>query len=1048
MLSWIVDTSLRHRGVVVALACAALLGGVNAALRAKLDVFPDFVPPQVVIQTEAPGFAPAQVEQLVTIPIEAALAGLSSLESLRSESIQGLSVITTTFHEEADVLAVRQALAERLGTLAGQLPLGVSPPRMEPLTSSTMDVLKIGLASDRLSPRELRDLARWTLWPKLLSVPGVARINIFGGEVPQLQIQLRPEDLLAHGVSVSDVVAAASRATGIVGAGFIDTPNQRIVLRSDGQSLDAEALGQVALGVAGVSPVLLRDVATVVEAAAPRFGDATIQGRPGVLLTISSQYGSNTLEVTHGLERALDELAPLLAERSVELFPRLHRPATFIDHALRNLRFSLLLGAALVIAVLFLFLGHLRTTLISITAIPLSLLGAVLVLERFGITLNTMTLGGLAIALGEVVDDAIIDVENIVRRLRENRRLDEPRPAHRVVLDASLEVRAAVVYATLVVALVFLPLLTLSGLAGEFFAPLGLAYLLAAMASLSVALTLTPALCLILFGDRAIDETEPRLQRWIKQRYQRLLRRLMSRPRVLFSTALTLTAAAGASLPFVGGGFLPEFREGHLVLQVSEAPGASIDELLRVGRAISKGVLDIAGVATVEQQVGRAEQGEDTWGPHRSEFHVELDEAATADQRAIGEAVRTLLAGYPGLHFEVLTFLGDRISETLTGETAPVVVNLFGPDLDVLDARSAEVARILESVPGASEVRVKAPSGAPMLSIVLRADSLAEFGFKPVDLLEALRTAYHGQVVAQVHHANRVEDVVVVLADEKRHDPAEVGSLLVRSTAGTVVALRDLADIHLASGRLSILHEGGRRRQSVTCIPRGRDVVSFAAEAERTIRDRLPLPGGTYLEFGGTAQAQAEAQRELLMEFGIALLGVIVLLWTAFGSGRTLVLVLANIPFGLVGGVLAVLLVRLLAPEEGGLTMGSLVGFVTLLGITMRNSIMLVSHCRHLVEVEGALWSLETVVRGATDRVVPILMTALVTGLALVPLALGSGSAGREIEGPMATVILGGLLSSTCLNLLVLPALIHRFGRFGASERNAAFEGRVLGRPE
>lgn len=1030
MLNWIVSTSLRHRGVVVALACAALVAGTNAAFRAKLDVFPDFVPPQVVIQTEAPGFAPEQVELLVTVPIESALGGLGALESLRSESIQGLSVITTTFTESADVLAVRQALAERLGTLAGQLPLGVAAPKMEPLTSATMDVLKIGLVSDRLSPRELRDLARWTLWPKLLSIPGVARINIFGGEVPQLQIQVRPEDLLAHGVTLSDVVAAASRSTGIFGAGFIDTPNQRIVLRSEGQSLDAEALGRVVVGMAATSPVRLRDVASVEESAAPRYGDAIIQGRPGVLLTISSQYGSNTLEVTHGLERALDELAPLFAERSVELFPRLHRPASFIDHALHNLRFSLLLGAGLVIAVLFPFLGHFRTTLISITAIPLSLLGAVLVLERLGITLNTMTLGGLAIAVGEVVDDAIIDIENIVRRLRENRRLALPRAAHHVVLDASLEVRGAVVYASFVVALVFLPLLTLSGLAGKFFAPLGVAYLLAVMASLTVALTLTPALALIFFGDEEIGEAEPRLQAWIKPRYQGLLRRLMTHPRALFTGAIALTISAAACLPFVGGGFLPEFREGHLVLQVSQAPGASIDEMLRVGRSISLGLLDIAGVATVEQQVGRAEQGEDTWGPHRSEFHVELDESAVADQIGIGDQLRELLAGYPGLDFEVLTFLGDRISETLTGETAPVVLNLFGPDLDVLDIQAAEVARVLASVPGASEVRVKAPSGAPMLTIALRPDSLAEFGFQPVDVLQAVQTAYQGQVVAQVHRGERVEDVVVVLADEKRHDPAQVGSLLVRSPTGTILALRDLADIQLESGRLSILHEGGRRRQGITCVPRGRDVVSFVDEAERSIREQLVLPAGTYLEFGGTAQAQSAAQRELLTECGLALFGVIILLWTVFRSGRMLALILANIPFGLVGGVIAVLLVKISSPEEGGLTMGSLVGFVTLFGITMRNSIMLVSHCRHLVEVEGAVWNLETVIRASTDRVVPILMTALVTGLALVPLAVQSGSAGREIEGPMAIVILGGLISSACLNLLVLPALIDRFGRF------------------
>lgn len=1032
MLRRIVDVSLRHRGVVIALACVTVLLGGKAALDAKLDVFPDFVPPRVVIQTEAAGFAPEQVEQLVTIPIEAALGGLSSLESLRSESIQGLSVVTTTFREDTDVLALRQALAERLATLSGKLPLGVAAPKMEPLTSSTMDVLKIGLVSDHQGPRELRDLAAWTLSPKLLSVPGVARVNIFGGEVRQLQIQVRPEDLLAYGLSVADVAAAARRATGVVGAGFVDTPNQRVALVSEGQTLDAQALGLVVVAGSVGAPVRLRDVASVLEGAAPRFGDAIIQGRPGVLLTISSQYGANTLAVTQRLERALDELAPLFREQSIQVFPRLHRPASFIESALGNLRFSLLLGAALIVTVLIPFLGHLRTTLISAAAIPLSLLGAVLVLERLGITLNTMTLGGLAIAIGEVVDDAIIDVENILHRLRDNRRLATPRSAHQVVLDASVEVRGAVVYASFVVALVFLPLLTLSGLTGKFFAPLGAAYLLAVMVSLTVALMVTPALSLVFLRGRAIELGEPRLQTWLKERYRRLLPHLMSRPRVLLSTVVVASLSALAIVPFLGGGFLPEFRERHLVLQVSEAPGTSIQEMLRVGASISKELLAIPGIATVEQQVGRAEQGEDTWGPHRSEFQVEIDPSADGQESRITEQVHALLASYPGLQFEVLTFLGDRISETLTGETAPVVVNVFGTDLDTLDAKAAEIAEVLSTVAGASEIRVKAPAGSPILSIRLRPEPLAEFGFLPVDVLEAIQTAYQGKRVAQIHRANRVEDVVVILADASRHDPSRVGSLLVRSTTGVLLPLRELTDIKLESGRHAILHEGARRRQSVTCIPRGRDVVSFVSDAQRAVRRRVSLPAGTYVEFGGTAREQTAARRELQTEFGIAGLGILLVLWLAFRSGRTLALVLANVPFGLVGGVLAVLFIRIADPVGGGLSMGALVGFVTLLGITMRNSIMLISRYTHLVQEEGAEWNLETAIRGATDRVVPILMTALVTGLGLLPLALGAGSAGREIEGPMAIVILGGLASSTLLNLLVLPVLSHQYGHFEA----------------
>jgi len=1030
VLSRIVELSLRHRGVVIALAAVLLVAGVTAAFRAPLDVFPDFVPPQVVVQTEAPGFSAEQVEQLVTRPLETELGGVLGLESLRSESIQGLSVITATFRDGTPVLALRQALAERLGRAAAQLPQGVGAPAMEPLTSSTMDVLKIGLVSDAVSPAELRELAAFTVVPRLLAVPGVARANVFGGEVRQLQIQVRTEAMLAHGVAIADVVAAARGATGVVGAGFVDTPNQRVVLESEGQALDAATLGGVAIAGAATAPVRLRDVADVVEGAAPRFGDAIIQGHPGVLLTLSSQYGANTLEVTRGLERALQDLEPLFAARGIDLYQRLHRPATFIEHALGNLRFSLLLGAVLVVSVLFAFLGHVRTALISLTAIPLSLLGAVLLLERLGITINTMTLGGLAIALGEVVDDAVIGVENIVRRLRENGSRAVPRPPLRVVLDASLEVRGVVVYATSAVALIFLPLLTLSGLAGSFFAPLGLAYLLAVGVSLAVALTVTPALSLVFLSGGGVAESQPRLQIWLKARYRAFLSRRMGRPAPLIVGAAVLALAALALLPFLGGGFLPQFREGHLVLQVSETPGASLDELLRVGRSLSDALLAIPGIATVEQQVGRAEQGEDTWGPNRSEFHVELDSAALGREEEITAQVEALLASTPGLQAEVLTFLGDRISETLTGETAPVVLNLFGTDLAALDATAAEIARVLATIPGASEVRVKAPPGAPTLAISLRPERLAEFAFLPLDVLEAVHTAYQGEVVAQVHHPDHAEDVVVTLHAAERGAPDSLGKLLVRSASGTLLRLSELADLTPGEGRLLILHEGGRRRQTITCVPRGRDVASFVADAERTLRARVALPPGAYLEFGGTAQAQAAAQRELLLECGMAGVGILLLLWLAFRNPRTVALVLANVPFGLVGGVLAVAAISRLGAESAGLTMGSLVGFVTLFGITMRNSIMLISHYQHLVDEEGETWGLGAAVRGATDRVVPILMTALVTGLGLLPLALGTGSAGREIEGPMAIVILGGLTSSTTLNLLVLPPLALRFGRF------------------
>jgi len=1035
MLQSLVRFSLKYRAVVVALACILLVYGIYVARSAKLDVFPDFVQPQVAIQTEAPGLSPEQVELLITQPVETMINGLGDMESLRSESIQGLSIITAVFKEGTDVFRARQMLAEKLAETAGELPASAKTPRMTPLTSSTMDLLKIGLVSDKMTPMQLRTFADWTLKPRLLSVPGVAKCSSFGGEVRQLQIQVLPDRLLAYDLALSDVLAAARVSTAVMGAGFVETSNERITIQTEGQALTPQALGEVVVTYKDGVSVRLKDVARVVEGAEPKFGDTVIMGRPGVLMTMSSQYGANTMEVTRVLEAALVEMKPVFEKEGITLYPRLHRPATFIENALRNMKHSLTLGAILVAAVLFLLLGSVRTACISLTAIPLSLLTTVIVLERLGITINTITLGGLAIALGEVVDDSIIDVENIFRRLRENKAMANPRPVGHVVLDASLEVRRAVVYATFIVAMVFLPVLTLTGLQGSFFSPLALSYILAILASLLMALTLTPALAYVLFGRGARKAQEPLLQHALKVVYRGILRFTMHWPRAMIIVVAAVCIAALTRLPFFGGEFLPEFREGHLVLQVFAAPGTSLPEMLRIGKRICEEMLKHPRIDTIEQQVGRAELGEDPWGPNRSEFHMDLKPMPGREEAEMADVVRGILKGFPGIQFEVLTFLGDRIGETLTGETAPVVVNIFGDDLDVLDAKGAEVAKVLAAVPGAADVQVKAPPGQPRIAVTLRPERLTQFGFRPVEVLEAIQTAYQGTVVAQTHRANEVADVAVILDESARQDPETIGELLLASTQGTRIPLRELADIYPTSGRHSIMHEGARRRQTVTCTTSGRDTTSFVAEAKRQVAAKVNFPGGTYAVFSGAAQAKAEAQQQLLLHSGIAAVGILLLLAIAFGNGRNLLLVLANVPFALVGGVLAVWLTSVLSgSDEGALTIGSLVGFVTLFGITTRNSIMMISHFEHLVNEEGMTWGLDAAIRGASERLIPILMTAGVTALGLLPLALGTGEAGREIEGPMAIVILGGLVTSTVLNLFVLPTLALRYGRFVTKE--------------
>lgn len=1031
MLSHVVELSLRHRGIVIALALGLLGWGGWIASQSELDVFPEFVEPQVTIQTEAPGLSAEQVEVLVTRPVESAVNGAASLESVRSESIQGLSVVTVVFKEGTDIYIARQSLAEKLGLLARQLPEGVHAPTMSPLMSSTMDLLKVGFVSEKMRGRELRTLVDWTIKPRLLAVQGVAAASVFGGEVEQLQVQVQPEKLAAFDLTMTDVLECAKAATGVRGAGFIDTPAQRVVIQTNGQLFTPEEIGEVVVRK-GAPVVRLRDVAKVVLGAEPKFGDTLIMGKPGVLVTLKSQYLANTLTVTHGLEEALDELRPMLKAKGITLYDRLHRPATFIEVALDHVRQSLLIGGALVGIVLLLFLLDLRIALISFVSIPLSLLAAILVLDWRGVTLNTMTLGGFAVAIGVVVDDAIIDVENILRRMRENAALPAPREMWRVVLDASLEVRSAVVYATFIVAAVFMPVITMSGLQGRFFGPLGIAFILSILASLAVALTVTPAMSLA-FLSRGKAHDEPFWIRWLKVLHRDWLLFFVRWPWLTVLAALAMLAGACALVPGFGGELMPEFREGHFVVGVKARPGMSLEESLRAGRQLTELMLADEHIATVEQQVGRAEAGEDTWGPNQSEFHIELKRGTTpAQEIETQEYLRKTLEEFPGIQSEVMTFLGDRISESISGETSSVVVNVFGEDLDQLDGVAKRIAAQLGATSGSADVQVKAPPGAPVLAVHLRPARLAQFGFRPLEVLETVQTAFQGADVAQMVRGNRIHELAVILDESARRDPETVGDLLLVNGDGVRVQLKQLADVELTNGRPSINHDGARRRQTVTCNVEKRDVASFVAEAREKVNANVKLPGDVYLEWSGAAEEQAKAKRELLIHSAVACAVVILLLSVVFTRASHVALALANLPFALIGGVLAVFF------NGGQTSIGSLVGFVTLFGISTRNSIMLISHYEHLVVQEGAAWSLDTLARGAGERLVPILMTALVTALGVLPLALGSGEAGREIEGPMAIVILGGLVSSTALNLLVLPALAWKFGRFGSAQPAAA----------
>jgi CzcA family heavy metal efflux pump len=1036
MLQSLVAWSLKHRLAVIALAVILLVVGVHAATKSRLDVFPEFAPPIVVVQTECPGLAPSDVEQLVTIPIESAVNGVPRLAKLRSQSVQGLSVVTATFLDGADVYRAHQMVNQRLGELSGQLPAGVKAPRLAPLTSSTGRLLSVGFTSDKLSALDLRDKVQWLIRPRLL-IKGVAQITILGGGVRQYQVHVDPEKLAARQLTMTDVIDAVKQASGIRGAGFLELENdpQRINLRTEGQALKIDELGESLIPASATAPVRLKEVAEIIEGPEPKFGDAQIDGTPGVVLTAYRQLEADTLEVTDRLEAEMEKLRPILERQGIKYHPRLFRQADFIEHAVGNVAHSLWIGAALVAAVLFLFLFNLRTAFISLTAIPLSLLGAIIVLDRLGVTLNTITLGGLAIALGSVVDDAIIDVENILRRLRENSAAAEPRPAFDVVLAASLEVRGAVVYATFVVVLVFVPIFFLSGLQGRLFAPLGLAYVLAVLTSLVVALIVTPALALVLLPS-AGKTHEPPLLSWLQAGYDRLLRFMDAVWYLGLFAMIGLLAWAVFALSQFGGALLPELKETHFVIHARGLPGTSLRESMAMGKTLTKKLREEAAVRHVTQLAGRAELGEDTWGVEYSEIEVPLDRERAHDIRATEKWLKETAAQTPGVSTEVFTFLSERIKELLAGTPAALSISVQGESLQEIDRTTKDIASVLNAIKGRANVRIETQTGAPEIEVRIRAQDARRHRFTRVQILDAVQTAFQGAEVGQVYDGPRTIDLRVLLDANRRRDLDSVKNLWLTGPAPptfpgakagdggaepTRIPLHKVADVNYSpDGRFLIAHEGGIRRQNVTCNVQKRDIVSFVAEVEEkldALKRRPTFPEGVFFTLTGEHEARATAQRELFFWAALAGVGIFLLLWFAYGSVGRVLLILANLPFALVGGVLAVWL------TSGILDVGSLIGFVTLFGITTRNSMMMVSHWQHLHDDEKVPWSAELIFRGARERLAPVLMTALVTGLGLLPIAWGSGEAGREIEGPMAWVILGGLATSTLLNLILLPIL-------------------------
>lgn len=1023
-MNWLISTALRFRTLVVAAAIALIVVGIRTADDVPLDVFPEFAPPRVEIQTEAPGLSTEEVEALVTVPIENSLNGIPFLDHVRSKSVLGLSSVQLYFKRGSDLITARNLVNERLSQTAARLPKVVNPPVILPPLSSLSRAMKIGLSSGKLSQMELTVLSKWTIRPRLMAIPGVANVAIWGDYDKQFQVLVDPDRLRAHGITLNTVMLAVGNSVEPISGGFIDTPNQRLAIRHTSAVKNPEDLMNTVVAHRNGAPLLLGDVAEVKIGSPPPIGDAIINDVPGILLIVEKQPWANTLDVTHGVEEAMAQLAPALPD--VDVDTKIFRPATFIERSLKNLSHSLIIGCVLVIVVLALFLFDWRAAVISSLAIPLSLVAAVLVLYYRGGTVNTMVLAGLIIALGEVVDDAIIDVENILRRLRLNHDAGNPNSAFRVVLDASLEVRSAVVYATLIVVLTLVPVFFLEGLAGSFFRPLAASYILAILASLVVALTITPALSLILLPRTADREhRDSPLTSLLKRWYEAVLPSLIRRPKSIIAFVLLVFVAAGVAVPQLGEELMPKFKETDFLMHWVEKPGIGVEAMNRITIAASKELRGIDGVNNFGSHIGRAEVADEVYGPNFTELWISIDEDVDYDETVA--KVQEAVDGYPGLYRDLLTYLTERIKEVLTGASGAIVVRIYGPNLDELRATAQDVADVMGTVEGVTNLKVEPQVLIPQIVIDFKQEAAAQFGLSPGDVRRATTTLIRGTQVGEIFEEQKIFRVMVWGSESVRRDVDVLRGLMLDTPSGGQVPLEAVASISIQPAANAIQRIGTSRKLDVICNVSGRDLGSVAQEIEQRVLADVEFEQGYHPEFlGEYAEARASRQR-LLGLTAFSLLGILLLLQSDFGSMRLVLLIFLTLPFALVGGIAG-------AFACGGvISLGSLIGFVTVLGVAARNGIMLVDHYRHLQNEEGVPFGPDLIIRGAAERLAPILMTALTTGLALVPLIVTGNKPGQEIEHPMAFVILGGLVTSTLLNLLVLPPLFATFGNVRVS---------------
>jgi len=1032
----VIRWSIDNRLLVVAASLLLLAAGGEIARRMPVDVFPDLTAPTVTVLTEAHGLAPEEVETLVTFPIETAVNGATGVRRVRSASGVGISIVWVEFDWDTDVYVARQIVNEKLQLVAPQLPADIAAPTMAPISSVMGEILFLSvswdaavLAADRAARSaqmmEARGLCDWVLRKRLLSVAGVSQVVPIGGGVEQYQVLLRPEALSAFDVRFEQVAQALRTTSQSSSGGFYVEGGQEYLLRAVGRAQSADDLASTVVAVRAGQPITVGQLANVRVGAKQKRGEGSANGEPAVILAIMKQPAANTLELTERLDAVLDEIAPSLP-KGLRIDRHVFRQADFISAAVGNVSIALRDGAILVAVILLLFLLNVRATLISLTAIPLSLVAAVLALQAFDVTLNTMTIGGLTIAIGALVDDAIIDVENVLRRLRENTRSpsDQQRSPYEVIFLASVEVRSSILFATLIIIAVFVPLFFLAGLEGRMLAPLGFAYIVAIGASLVVAITVTPALCAYLLPRASsLGREESPVLRGLTAGYRPILLWALGHPRAVLGATAAASIAALALLPTLGRAFLPEFNEGTLTLNAVTLPGTSLEESDRLGRRIEAVLLGFPEVASTTRRTGRAELDEHAQDVNASEIDVALDFRNSARSKPeLLAALRAALAQVPGATIAIGQPLSHRIDHMLSGTRAAIALKIYGDELDTLRALAERVKTAAERTAGTVDVAIEQQNDIPELRIRPDREAIARYGLTTGQVAAAVERALAGETVGAILEGSRSLDLVVRFEDAVRADLDAIAATPIDTSTGTRVPLRLLASMTRESGPNTISREGVQRKVVVQANVAGRDLASVVAELKGRIGADVAFPDGYYVVFGGQFESATEAARTIALLSIAVVIAIFLLLVVAFSSARNALLTLANLPLSLIGGVIAV------AATSGVVSVASMVGFVTLFGIATRNGILMVSHFEHLIREEGRSRD-EAVVQGSLERLAPIAMTALCAGLALVPLVIAGGEPGNEIQAPMGVVILGGLLSSTVLNMVVVPVLYRLYGR-------------------